>query len=96
MWLVFAGIFCAVLFLDLGILEKKNTEINAKNSVVLFSMYAGISCLFGFWIYWLFGASMASDFFTGYIVELGLSIDNVFVISLVFALSFKSSGKSLY
>lgn len=85
MWLVFAGIFCAVLFLDLGILGKKKTEINAKNSVILFSVYAGISCLFGFWIYWLFGASMASDFFMGYVVEMGLSVDNVFVISLVFS-----------
>ena len=82
---MFCVIFCAVLFVDLGILEKKNTTIGAKNSVVLFSAYAGVSCLFGLWIYWYFGASMASDFFMGYIVEMGLSIDNVFVISLVFS-----------
>lgn len=84
-WLVLAVVVCAVLFLDLGILEKKNQEISAKKSVQLFATYAGIACLFGVWIYWYFGASMASDFFTGYIVEMGLSIDNVFVISLVFA-----------
>lgn len=84
-WLVLAIVVCAILFLDLGILEKKNQEISAKKSVQLFSTYAGIACLYGLWIYWYFGASMASDFFTGYIVEMGLSIDNVFVISLVFA-----------
>ncbi|MBR1777103.1 MAG: TerC/Alx family metal homeostasis membrane protein [Alphaproteobacteria bacterium] len=82
---MFGGIVCAILFLDLGILEKKAQEISAKNSVLLFSAYAGIACLFGLWIYWYFGASMASEFFTGYIVEMGLSIDNVFVISLVFS-----------
>ena len=82
---MFCLIFCAVLFVDLGILEKKTTTIGPKSSVCLFSAYAGVSCLFGLWIYWYFGASMASDFFMGYIVEMGLSVDNVFVISLVFS-----------
>ena len=66
-------------------MEKNAEEISAKKSVTLFSAYAGVSCLFGLWVYWYFGASTASDFFTGYIVEMGLSIDNIFVISLVFS-----------
>ncbi len=84
-WLMFLGIVCAILFLDLGILEKKAQEISAKKSLFLFSIYAGVACLFGCWIYWYFGEELASEFFTGYIVEMGLSIDNVFVISLVFS-----------
>ena len=84
-WLMFCMVVCAILFLDLGILEKKAQEISAKTSVMLFSTYAGIACLFGLWIYWYFSPSMASEFFTGYFVEMGLSIDNVFVISLVFS-----------
>lgn len=84
-WLMFGTVVCAVLFLDLGILEKKAEEISAKKSLLLFSLYTAIACLFGLWIYWYFGVSMASEFFMGYIVEIGLSIDNVFVISLVFA-----------
>ena len=69
----------------MGILEKKAQEISAQKSLVLFSTYAGIACLFGGWIYWYFGEALASEFFMGYIVEMGLSIDNVFVISLVFS-----------
>lgn len=84
-WLMFLGIVCAILFLDLGILEKKAQEISAKKSLLLFSTYAAIACLFGGWIHWYFGEEMASEFFMGYIVEMGLSIDNVFVISLVFS-----------
>lgn len=84
-WLFFSAVFCSVLFIDLGVLEKKAEEIGTKKSVILFSAYAGVSCLFGLWIYWYFGASTASDYFTGYVVEMGLSIDNVFVISLVFS-----------
>lgn len=63
---------------------KKAQEISAKKSLLLFSTYAAIACLFGGWIHWYFGEEMASEFFMGYIVEMGLSIDNVFVISLVF------------
>ncbi len=84
-WLMFLGIVCAILFLDLGILEKKAQEISARKSLFLFSTYACIACLFGCWIYWYFGEQMASEYFMGYIVEMGLSIDNVFVISLVFS-----------
>ncbi len=84
-WLMFFGIFSFILFLDLGVLERKAEEISAKKSLILFSTYAVVACLFGLWIRWYFGNQMAADFFTGYIVEMGLSIDNVFVISLVFS-----------
>lgn len=84
-WLMFFGIFSAVLFLDLGVLEKDAQEISAKKSLILFSTYAGIASLFGGWMYWYFGREMAAEYFMGYVVEMGLSIDNVFVMSLVFA-----------
>lgn len=84
-WLMFWGIVCAILFLDLGILEKKAREISVKKSLILFSIYAGIACLFGCWVCWYFGKGLASEFFMGYIVEMGLSIDNIFLISLVFS-----------
>lgn len=84
-WLMFFSIGFAILFLDLGFLEKKAEEISAKKSLLLFSTYTLIACLFGGWIYWYFGAQMASEYFMGYVVEMGLSIDNVFVISLVFS-----------
>lgn len=84
-WLMFFAVFSAVLFLDLGVLEKKAQEISAKKSLILFTAYASIACLFGVWIWWYFGKSMAAEYFMGYVVEIGLSIDNVFVISLVFS-----------
>ena len=83
-WLMFLAIVVAILFLDLGVLEKGSQEIGAKKSLALFLTYAGIACLFGGWLYWYFGEQMATDFIMGYVVEMGLSIDNVFVIGLVF------------
>ena len=84
-WLMFLAIVIAILFLDLGVLEKGAREISAKKSLALFMTYAGIACLFSAWLYWYFGNQMATDFIMGYVVEMGLSVDNVFVIGLVFS-----------
>lgn len=82
---MFFTVVMAVLLLDLGLLEKKSEIISPKKSLILFTTYASIACFFGAWMYWYFGEEMAAEFFMGYVVELGLSVDNVFVISLVFA-----------
>ena len=84
-WLVFFGVVLFILVLDLGVLERDAKEIGAKKSILLFSTYALIACLFGGWIHIRFGKEVSAEFFTGYLVEMGLSIDNVFVISLVFS-----------
>lgn len=84
-WLMFFGIVMLILFLDLGVLEKRAEVISAKKSLCLFMTYASIAFLFGMWMRFHFGDEMASEFFMGYIVEMGLSVDNVFVISLVFS-----------
>lgn len=84
-WLVFYGVVMFILVLDLGVLERDAKVIGAKKSLFLFLTYASIASLFGGWIYLRFGNEMVAEFFTGYLVEMGLSIDNVFVISLVFS-----------
>lgn len=84
-WLMFFGIVIAILILDLGILERGSREISAKKSIFLFSTYASIAGLFGLWIKSRYGNELAAEFFAGYLVEMGLSVDNVFVISLVFS-----------
>ena len=84
-WLVFFGVVLFILVLDLGVLERGAKEISAKKSILLFSTYALIACCFGGWIRLRFGSAMSAEFFTGYLVEMGLSVDNVFVISLVFS-----------
>ncbi|MCQ2965688.1 MAG: TerC/Alx family metal homeostasis membrane protein [Alphaproteobacteria bacterium] len=84
-WWMFFGVMCVILFLDLGILEKRSREITAKKSFLLFLIYAGITCLYAGWMGWHFSPQMAQNFLMGYIVEMGLSIDNVFVFGLVFS-----------
>ena len=87
MWASFFGLFIALLGFDLGVLNKKDHVISIRESLKLSVIYAIVAFLFGGFI-WLVdqggtGMEDAGLFITGYLVELSLSLDNIFVISLV-------------
>lgn len=84
-WGVFFTIFLGVLVFDLNVINKKDHVMGAKESLRLSSLYGLIALAFGGWIWTLDsgGAEKAGLFVTGYLVELSLSMDNIFVISLV-------------
>lgn len=84
LWVVFLGIVLTLLVFDLGVLNRKDHVIGVRESLWLSLGYFTIACLFGTWVWSQFGAESGIDFFTGYIVEQSLSIDNLFVMLLVF------------
>ncbi len=84
MW---AGFITLVLFLlafDLGVLHRKDKEISVKESLWLSLFYVTIGLLFGLFILFELGAKSAQEYYTGFLIEKTLSMDNIFVISLVF------------
>ena len=84
LWLLFLGIVGALLAFDLGILHKKDKELGIAESLKLSAFYIAIAIVFGGWIWWSMGPEPGMQYFTGYAIEKALSIDNVFVISLIF------------
>lgn len=84
LWLLFFGIVVTLLAFDLGILHKDQHEIEVGESLKLSAFYIGIACLFGGWVWWYLGETSGINYFTGFLVEKSLSMDNVFVISLIF------------
>jgi tellurite resistance protein TerC len=84
MWLIFVAIVAVLLAFDLGVLHKNEREIDVGESLLLSGGYIGVSLLFGAWIWWHLGPSSGVAYLTGFMVEKSLSIDNVFVIALVF------------
>lgn len=84
-WILFLGIIITILVLDLFVLNRKAHEIKAIESLKLCSLYFLIASLFGLWIAYSMGKESALEYFTGYLVEFSLSIDNIFVISLIFS-----------
>jgi tellurite resistance protein TerC len=84
LWLSFIAIVVTLLALDLGILHKDDREIEVKESLWLSAGYIGIAVIFGSWLWWYLGAQSGMEYFTGYLIEKSLSMDNVFVIALIF------------
>lgn len=82
-WLLFGGIVLVLMIVDIGMLHRKQREISVKESFLMCGMYMLIACLFGAWVWDSLGAQKGKEFFTGYVIELTLAMDNIFVISLI-------------
>jgi tellurite resistance protein TerC len=74
-----------VLALDLGVFNKKDHVIEMKESLKLASIYISFGVMFGLWVWYRNGSDMAMDYYTVYILEQTLSLDNLFVMSIIFA-----------
>jgi len=93
LWLMFLTIVVALMAFDLGILHKEDHEIGVAESLKLSAFYIMFAVAFGGYIWWAWsngtlvtsdGTNPVASYFQGYIIEKVLSIDNVFVISLIF------------
>ncbi len=84
MWATFLAVVVALVVFDLGVLHKKDEEIGVKASLKLSAFYITAGLLFGLWVWHNKGAAFAMDYYTGFLIEKSLSLDNVFVISLIF------------
>lgn len=85
LWLVFAGTFGALLWLDLGVWHRGVKEISVRDSLISSAFFIGAGLLFSAVIWGGLGAVSAGEYLNGYIVEQTLSMDNIFVISVIFA-----------
>ncbi|HEU4458837.1 MAG TPA: TerC family protein [Methylibium sp.] len=84
LWLAFIAIVVALLAFDLGVLHKEEREIGIRESLLLSAGYIGMGLLFGLGVWRFLGADPAMQYFTGFVIEKSLSMDNVFVIAMIF------------
>jgi tellurite resistance protein TerC len=85
MWVIFLCIVFILLILDLGLFHKKDKEIGVKESLWMTAFYIAIAFLFGLWVWSALGIQSFAEYLTGFLVEKSLSLDNVFLISLIFS-----------
>lgn len=85
LWLVFMAIVIGLLVLDLGVLHRHDREIEMRESLLLYSGYFSVGVLFGAGVWYQLGAQSALEFYTGFLVEQSLSMDNVFVMAMIFS-----------
>lgn len=83
-WALFIGIILTLLALDLGFFHRKSREISTRESLTLSAVYILIGLLFGQFIWFMMGEQAAFEYLTGFLIEKSLSVDNIFVISMIF------------
>lgn len=83
-----AGFVVAVVFLlalDLGVFHRRAREVRFREALSWTGFWVFLALSFGFWIYRRYSHEDGLEFLTGYLIELSLSMDNVFVIALIFS-----------
>lgn len=83
-WIGFNLFVLLMLALDLGVFNRKAHVVSVKEALTWSGIWICLSLIFNALIYYWFGESKAIEFFTGYVIEKSLSIDNIFVFVLVF------------
>ncbi len=84
-WGLFLALVILLLWVDLGLLHRKAKAMSLRQSLLTYSGYMTLALLFGAGIWVELGKDAGLAYLTGYFVEQSLAMDNLFVISLVFA-----------
>lgn len=84
LWLAFLGIVVTLLALDLGVLHRDDHVIGVRESLLLSAGYISVALLFGGFVWHQLGSQSGVEYLTGFMIEKSLSMDNIFVIALIF------------
>jgi tellurite resistance protein TerC len=85
LWTGFNVFILCMLALDLGVFHKKDHEVSVKEALIWTAVWISLAMVFNLVVYYYMGKEKAIEFFTGYIIEYSLSVDNIFVIILIFS-----------
>ena len=83
-WVVFVAFVLAMLALDLGVFHRKEHVVRPKEAAVWVGVWVALALAFATGLYFVYGNQAALTFLTGYVIEESLSVDNIFVIVLIF------------
>ena len=83
-WILFNAFVLLMLALDLGVFHRKTHEVSLKEALTWTFVWVFLAMAFNAIIYYWKGREQALEFFTGYLVEKALSIDNIFVFIMIF------------
>lgn len=84
LWVGFIIFVLAMLALDLGVFHRKAHEVSVREAFVWSVVWITLALVFNVGIYHWFGRERALEFFTGYLIEKALSVDNLFVFLVLF------------
>ena len=83
-WIVFNAFVLLMLALDLGVFHRRAHTIKFREAMAWSLMWIGLAAAFAVLVYFWRGRTATLEFTTGYLIELSLSVDNLFVFLLIF------------
>lgn len=84
-WIGFNLFVLGMLALDLGVFHRKSHTVKFKEAILWSAFWISLALVFAVVVYYWRGHQPALEFVTGYLIELSLSVDNLFVFLVVFA-----------
>jgi tellurite resistance protein TerC len=85
-WVIFVVCIISLLALDLAVFNRKAHVIKPKEALMQAAFFITAAVAFNIWIYVSMGSNSGLEFTTGYLMEIMLSVDNLFVIMLILGL----------
>src|ERR1043166_9288185 len=83
-WVLFNVFVVAMLALDLGVIHRRARTLGVRQALVWSAIWIGLAASFAALLYGTQGRTAALEFSTGYVIELSLSVDNLFIFLLIF------------
>ena len=84
LWISFNLFIFVMLALDLGVFHKNSHVVEFKEAITWSGVWIGLAIIFNIGVFYFAGEVKGLEFLTGYLIEKSLSIDNVFIIALIF------------
>jgi len=91
-WIVFNVFVLVMLVLDLGVFHRHARTVKFREALLGSAMWIGLALVFAVLVYFWHGRPATLEFVTGYVIELSLSVDNLFIFLLIFRF-FKVPGE---
>src|SRR5437899_12667347 len=85
LWIGFTAVILFMLSLDLGLFNRQAHTIHYREATIWSAVWITLALLFAALVFWNQGTKSGLEFVTGYLIELSLSIDNLFVFLLIFS-----------
>ncbi len=83
-WILFNLFVLGMLVLDLGFLQRDGHTVKFREALAWSLVWIGLACAFAVLVFFWHGRGTAVEFVTGYVIELSLSVDNLFIFLLIF------------
>jgi tellurite resistance protein TerC len=84
LWIAFLAFILLMLAIDLGVFHRKAHVVSLREAAIWSSVWVAVALAFNVGLWHWAGSVLALEFFTGYVIEKSLSVDNIFVFAILF------------